>query len=241
MCVCEIACAHHGHPSRKGWCSCSQEIFSRIRRLRRPSEQPVSTRQQGIVHGTRRTRSARLPPCPKPRGTSICGGFCRHASTGKWLTKRDVVGLQDLLARRLGLGKHDRAEALTRGGVGAVVDARDASAEGEGEVGLDVRDLHVVKHNRLEVPHALGAAIKRRELFLPTDTHTGGPSAAWLCGKVDQHGLNGTGFLLNRGRDMWRTAGRGHDLPAGRCSGAPPARVPRYHAPSASRARSETP
>ncbi|MBE34558.1 MAG: hypothetical protein CMI16_03200 [Opitutaceae bacterium] len=43
--------------------------------------------------------------------------------------QRDVVGLQLLERRGLGVRQDDGGEALSRGGVGAVVDAGDAGAE----------------------------------------------------------------------------------------------------------------
>ena len=64
-------------------------------------------------------------------------------------------------------GLTDRAEALARGRVGAVVHAGDAGAEGDREGRARVGDLHRVHDDRLEVALRLGGALERGELPLP--------------------------------------------------------------------------
>ena len=59
----------------------------------------------------------------------MCSIMMRVTIT-KALTEGNVVGLKLLLDVRLRLREEDRAEALTRGRVGAVVHAGDAGAEG---------------------------------------------------------------------------------------------------------------
>ena len=82
---------------------------------------------------------------------------------------------------------HARAahrEGLARGRVGDVVDGRDAGAEGNGEVGLDVRDLHVVEDNALEVcRHTRTRAVCRQP--------------GWVGLTEKQHGLAVAGWRVN--------------------------------------------
>ena len=101
------------------------------------------------------------------RGSLLTGNATRlsirHA---RQRTKADVVGLQLLDRRGLGVGQDDGGEALSRGGEGAVVDAGDAGAEREREARLGVGDGHVVEHHAFEVPLALSGAIEAGELLL---------------------------------------------------------------------------
>lgn len=76
-----------------------------------------------------------------------------------------VILLQRLLRRRLGIGKRNERKWLAGRGEAVVVDGRDLGADGEREARLDVLELHVVEHNRLEVALGLRGAVERDELL----------------------------------------------------------------------------
>ena len=83
----------------------------------------------------------------------------------KVVRQRDIVLLKSFLRRRLGIAQCNKAKSLAGGREAVVVDGRDLGADGEGEARLDVLELHVVEHNRLEVALLLRRAVEGRELL----------------------------------------------------------------------------
>ena len=78
--------------------------------------------------------------------------MCCDSNTASHLVrKRGVVLLQHARHVRVGGGHRDRGVGVAGEGVGAVVHAGDAQAEGGGEARLLRRELELVEHNALEV------------------------------------------------------------------------------------------
>ena len=125
------------------------------------------------------------------RGTGTeCGalGGVAREFRREFVRQRDIILLQHLLLRRLGVAQRDERERLAGRREAVVVDGRDLGADGEGEAALDVLQpmewrngvskggtrggrwtfgcvLHVVEHNRLEVALLLRRAVEGRELL----------------------------------------------------------------------------
>ncbi len=152
----------------------------------------------------------------------ILGSVAREL-LGKFVGKRDVIGLELLDARRVGVGESDGREGLAGSREGGVVDTGDLGAEGHREGRLGVLDLHVVEHDRLEVAHGLRRAIERGELALLEDRAEGflggRPRAAVLLeaevveGRLDRDDKVALERVLRRGdaevvtflqRRLWR-------------------------------------